>query len=171
MLARPIVAGQYILGIYNYKGRRIEVDCDVSLTVSACYTGDGDCESSRHPQTTTGWLFGLFMLAGLPLFCFMPFFYCIRRIHAPRRRHVDQMGLAAGQGPPRPRPGLTAEEIASVHSFVYEPRNGELSMRHPSLSSDACSVCLMEFEAGELYVQQSVPRHTPRVDISLMMND
>jgi hypothetical protein len=168
---QPIVSGQYIIGIYNYKGRRIEADCDISVTVSACYTDSGDCESSRHPQTTTGWLLGLFMLAGLPLFCFIPFFYCIRRIRLATRDqwrpgHVDQMGRAGGNGQPqghrrpRPRPGLTTEEIASVHSFVCEPRDGEQSMRHPSLSSDACSVCLMEFEAGELYVQQSVAQHS-----------
>ena len=159
MKNEPIVSGQYIIGIYNYKGRRIEVDCDISLTVSACYTG-GACGSSQHLHTTTGWLLGLFMLAGLPLFCFIPFFYCIRRIRVATRDqwpgHADQVGRNGGQPEghrrPRPRPGLTTEEIASVHSFVCEPRDGEQSTRYPSLSLDTCSVCLMEFEAGEQYV-------------------
>ena len=96
----------------------------------------------------------MFMLAGLPLFCFIPFFYCIRRM---RVAHQQRHGLGAGVGQPhghgRPMPlaGLTDEEIASVPSFVLETGNGAHSTQHPNLSSDACSVCLMEFEAGERY--------------------
>ena len=163
---QPILPGQYIIGIYNYKGRRIEADCDISLTVTACYTGDGACEGSRNAhrgfQTGAGWFLGLFMLAGLPLFCFIPVFYCIRRIrvaHHQRHGHAEQMSWVAGVGPqghtrPRPLAGLTDAEIASVSSFVLGTGNGrnrDQSTQHPSLGSDTCSVCLMEFETGERY--------------------
>lgn len=166
----PILRGQYIIGIYNYNGRRIEADCDISLTVTACYTGDGGCKSKngQHAvfETTTGWFLGLFLLAGLPLFCFVPFFYCIRRLRlAHQRRHgrdletaggVGWTAAAGGQRPPhghgRPRPpsGLSDQEIASVHSFEVEPENGDQSTLYPNLPSDRCAVCLGAFEAGEM---------------------
>ena len=162
MTSHPIIQGQYIIGVYNYKGRRIEAECDITLTVTACYKGDGACEGrNQHVvfQTTTGWFLGLFLLAGLPVFCFIPFFYCIRRLriaHQRRRGGADEMEWAAGQGHPhrRPRanPGLTSEQIASMPSFVFEPANADQSMRHPNLSVDLCSVCLVGFEAGEMYV-------------------
>ena len=98
-------------------------------------------------HTTSSWFFGLFVLAGLPLFCFIPFFFCIRRLRlAQRDGGRGAIGLRAAAiarlgrpgGAPLPAPGLTAAEIASLDEFLCE-EDGD----------DACSVCLGNFQAGE----------------------
>lgn len=161
--SRAIQRGNYVVGIYNYKGRRVEADCTISLTVTACFQGDNGCENSHNSHavfhTTTGWFLGLFLLAGLPLFCFVPCCWCIRRLRLAHQRpqgHDDVAWagnrLTHARRPPRPNPGLTSEQISSVPSFVYEPGNADQSRQYPNLQSDACSVCLMEFETGDMYV-------------------
>jgi hypothetical protein len=135
------------VGIFNYNGRNIRTACDITLTVTSCSSDSCADDSRKYPLDSTSWFLTLFILAGLPLFCFIPFFFCVRRWrHAQQRRNI---GVAAAGRQPRdraPRPGLTADEIESLPQFTVGSAEHQ---SHPSLESDACSVCLAEFEQGE----------------------
>ena len=144
---QPIRPGQYILGVYNYNGRNIEAECDITLSVTACY--DGKCDdTTEHVFQSTSWFLSLFILAGLPLFCFIPFFLCIRRLrHAQtHRRDAGTRGITSHLQPAPPRSGLTTEEISALPMFKVGSPEAEL---FPGIETDTCSVCLSAFDDDE----------------------
>lgn len=156
VVEQPIRDGLYVIAVYNYNGRGIENPCNIDLSTSACYSGACETNASLNMQQTSGWFFGIFVLAGLPLFCFIPFFFCIRRLRMHQRegdrRRLGMREVAMGRMRGRVRaavaagrPGLTEEEVNTLDAFVYAEADAAAAGDGP----DSCAVCLGEFQLGE----------------------